>query len=211
MSVDSATATTATRSRGRPAAATRQQVLAAARQAFVTGHRVDVRAIASELGLSRMSVYRWFGSREQLLGEILLGEFAAIFDRARARAGRGPRGGELVLATIDAVNRALAGNDAFRGFWEQESAVALRVITSSVGPVHPPVVDAVTALIEQEIDEHDYQPPVQPAPLAYALVRLSEAFLYSDATAGIRGDVDRLREVQAALLGIGSAQREEIG
>jgi AcrR family transcriptional regulator len=168
---------------------------------------VDVRAIAAELTLSRMSVYRWFGSREQLLGEILLAEFDAIFDRARARAATAAHGGELVLATIDAVNRALASNDAFRGFWEQEPATALRVITSSAGAVHPPVVDAVRTLIEREITEHHYQPPVAPAPLAYALVRLSEAFLYSDATAGIRGDVDRLREVQAALLGIRSTPR----
>jgi hypothetical protein len=37
--------------------------------------------------------------------------------------------------------------------------------------------------------------------LAYAIVRLGEAFLYNDTVAGIRGDVDRLREVEAALLG----------
>jgi AcrR family transcriptional regulator len=183
-------------------------VLSAARASFLAGERVDVQAIAGDLGLSRMSVYRWFGSREGLIGAVLLDEFAAMLERARASAGAS--GGELVLATVDRVNRRLAANNAFRSFWEQEPAAALRVITSSAGLIHPPVVDAVTALIEQEIDEHDYQPPVQPAALAYALVRLSEAFLYSDATAGIRGDVDRLREVQAALLGIGSAPREEI-
>ena len=35
-----------------------------------------------------------------------------------------------------------------------------------------------------------------------AIVRIAEAFLYNDAAAGIRGDVDRLRDVQGALLGI---------
>ena len=37
--------------------------------------------------------------------------------------------------------------------------------------------------------------------LAYAIVRLGEAFLYNDAIVGIRGDTDRLREIEAALLG----------
>ena len=37
---------------------------------------------------------------------------------------------------------------------------------------------------------------------AYAIVRLAEAFLFNDATAGLRGDVDRLREIEAALLGL---------
>jgi hypothetical protein len=34
------------------------------------------------------------------------------------------------------------------------------------------------------------------------MVRLFEAFVYNDAAAGIRGDIDRLREVEAALLGL---------
>jgi hypothetical protein len=33
-------------------------------------------------------------------------------------------------------------------------------------------------------------------------VRLAEAFLFNDAIAGIRGDVDRLRDVEAAILGV---------
>jgi hypothetical protein len=37
--------------------------------------------------------------------------------------------------------------------------------------------------------------------LAYAIVRLAESFLYNDAIIGIRGDTERLREVQALLLG----------
>ena len=34
------------------------------------------------------------------------------------------------------------------------------------------------------------------------IVRLAEAFLYNDAIIGIRGDTDRLREVEAVLLGL---------
>ena len=47
-----------------------------------------------------------------------------------------------------------------------------------------------------------YRSPVDPATLAYAIVRLAEAFLFNDATAAMRGDVDRLREIEAALLGV---------
>jgi hypothetical protein len=38
--------------------------------------------------------------------------------------------------------------------------------------------------------------------LGYAIVKLAQAFLFNDAVVGIRGDVDRLREVEAALLGV---------
>jgi hypothetical protein len=63
----------------------------------------------------------------------------------------------------------------------------------------------LAGLISEESDAGTYDPPVEPATLGYAIVRLAEAFLFNDAVAGIRGDVDRLREVEAALLGV-SAQ-----
>jgi hypothetical protein len=38
-------------------------------------------------------------------------------------------------------------------------------------------------------------------------VHLRHAFLWNDATSGVRGDYERLREVQAALLGIRTKPR----
>jgi hypothetical protein len=57
-------------------------------------------------------------------------------------------------------------------------------------------------MIEAEAAAGRYEPPADPETLAYAIVRLCEAFLYNDAAFGIRGDHERLREVQAALLGV---------
>ena len=45
----------------------------------------------------------------------------------------------------------------------------------------------------------------------YAIVRLFEAFVYDGAAVGIRGDIDRLREVEAALLGIAPPRGRGIG
>ena len=44
------------RTRGRPATASRAEVLAAAREQYLTGHRVDVTVIARNLGVSRARV-----------------------------------------------------------------------------------------------------------------------------------------------------------
>ena len=64
------------------------------------------------------------------------------------------------------------------------------------------MVGRVTSLIQDEVRAGTYEPPVEPATLAYAIVRLAEAFLFNDAAAGMRGDVDRLRDVEAAILGV---------
>jgi AcrR family transcriptional regulator len=189
------------RPRGRPAAATREEVIGAAMGQYVRGHRIDVQAIAVELGLGRATIYRWFGSREELIGEVLARRAVPLLKDAR-REAQG-RGGAALLDTFDRFNRCLADAPPLRHFVEAERDAALRIITSGAGIVQPRIVSAIEELIDDEIRAGTYEPTVEPATLAYAIVKLAEAFLFSDGVAGIRGDVDRLREVEAALLGLG--------
>jgi len=186
------------RPRGRPAAASRQDVVDAAMHRYLRGRRIDVQAIASELGLGRVTIYRWFGSREELIGEVLVGAATPLLDAARA--GAKGRGGRLLLDTFDRFNRGLATAPALRTFVENERDAA-RILTSGGGAVQPRIVAMITGLIEQEVRKGSYDPPVDPSTLGYAIVRLAEAFLFND-SGDMRGDVDRLREVEAALLGV---------
>jgi AcrR family transcriptional regulator len=186
--------------RGRPAAASREQVLALATQRYLRGRRVDVHEIATELGLGRTTIYRWFGSRDALIGEVIWRAAQPLLAEAR-RASRGG-GGAALLETFDRFNRALAEAPALRRFVEQEREAAVRVIVAGAGTVQPRMVSMITELIAAEVSAGRYTPPVETATLGYAIVRLAEAFLFNDAAAGLRGDVDRLRQVQAALLGV---------
>src|SRR3989440_6018801 len=169
-----ATSPATTRGPGRPAAATREQVLTAAMHRYLRGRRVDVQAIAAELGLGRATIYRWFGSREGLLGEVLFHAAEPLLDDARARA-RG-RGGAALLDTFDRFNRSLADAPALRHFVEAERDTALRIISSGAGVVQPRIVGRIQDVIDQEVDAGRYRPPVETATLAYAIVKLAEAF-----------------------------------
>jgi AcrR family transcriptional regulator len=188
------------RRRGRPAGASRQEVLDAAMYRYLRGRRIDIQAIAGELGVGRPTIYRWFGSREDLIGEVLVRAAEPLLDAARAEA-RG-RGGRALLDTFDRFNRSLAEARALRQFVGQEHDVALRIIFAGDGKVQPRIVNRIVALIEEEVDAGRYDPPVDPATLGYSIVKIAEAFIFSDTVAGVRGDVDRLREVEAALLGV---------
>jgi AcrR family transcriptional regulator len=172
---------------------------------YLRGRRVDVQAIAAELGVGRTTIYRWFGSREELIGEVLFRAAEPLIDAARAQA-RG-RGGAALLDTFDRLNRSLDAAPALRRFVEQERDAALRIITSGAGAVQPRMVARIAGLIEDEVRAGTYEPPVEPATLGYAIVRLAEAFLFNDAAAGMRGEVDRLRDVEAAILGVKPRRR----
>ncbi len=185
--------------RGRPAAASRADVLERALDRYLHGQRIDVQALAAELGLGRTTIYRWFGSRERLVGEVLVLAAEPILDNARAKATGS--GAKALLDTFDRINRELAAAPALRAFLEYERD-ALRIITSSSGVVQPSMVAKVTSCIEDEVRRGTFVPAVEPDVLAYAIVRLAEAFLYNDTMTGIRGEVDRLRQVEAVLLGL---------
>ena len=188
------------RPRGRPPAASREEVLASALYHYLRGRRVDVQAIAADLGLGRATIYRWFGSREGLIGEVLFQAAEPLLVEAR-KLVRG-RGGPALLDTFDRFNRSLADAPALRRFVEAERDAALRIITSGAGTLQPRIVASIQEVIDEEVRAGAYDPPVDTSTLAYAIVRLAEAFLFNDAVAGMRGDVDRLREVEAALLGV---------
>jgi AcrR family transcriptional regulator len=188
------------RTRGRPAAASREDVIDAGVYRYLRGERVDVQAIAAEIGVGRATVYRWFGSRDNLLGEVVIRATEPVL--AEARAGQEGKGGAGLLETFDRFNRALADAPALQSFVEQERDAALRLIASGAGIVQPRIVELITAMITEEAEAGHYEAPVEPAILGYAIVKLAQAFLFNDTIAGIRGDVDRLREVEAALLGV---------
>jgi len=184
---------------GRPPAASRDDVLALAMRRYLHGSRIDVQAIAAELGLGRTTIYRWFGSREDLIGEVAARAAEPVLREARESA-RG-EGGQALLECFDRFNRELAVSPALRSYIESEREAALRVLTSGTGRVHPRMVELIAGLIGEEERAGRYVAPVERATLAYAIVRLAEAFLFSDAVAGVASDVDRLAAVEAALLG----------
>jgi AcrR family transcriptional regulator len=184
---------------GRPAAASREDALEAATARFLACERVDIQALARELGLARATMHRWFGTREVLLGEMLaqLGERRLLANR-RAVGGRGAG---ALLACFDRFNRELASTPGLGALIAQEQERALRIMTSGGGIVQPRMVAAIERLIDDEVAAGEFVPKVPPGTLAYAIVRLAESFLYNDALFGIRGDTERLRELEAALLG----------
>ena len=187
------------RKRGPVPGATRDEVLELARAHWLECRRIDVQAIAAECGVGRATVYRWFGSREGLISEAMLG----VFERrvADARAAVSGHGAGALLDTFDLVYRGLAEAPHIRSFIERERATALPLMTSSDGLVHPRIVELIRGLIDAEVEHGDYRSPTDTTTLAYVLVRLAEALLFNYAADDIPKDIQRLRQVFAGLLG----------
>jgi AcrR family transcriptional regulator len=182
----------------RTAAATREDVVHAAARRFNRGERIDVQGVVADTGVARATAYRWFGTREGLIGEAIVVASEPTFAAARERAeGRGAAG---LVDAFDGVVRRFAADHGLRRFLETERDAALRILTSSGGVVQPTWVARTEALLAAEAAAGRFTPTADLPTLAYAIVRLVEAFLYNDAAAGLRADADRLHVVLVALL-----------
>src|SRR5256714_11295855 len=180
--------------RGRPAAASRQDVIDAAMHRYLSGRRIDVQAIAGELGLGRVTIYRWFGSGEELVGGVLVGAAEPLL--ADARDGARGRGARLLLSTFDRFNRGLAGAPALRTFVSSERDAA-RIITSGKGPVQPRIVAMITALIEDEVRTGTYDPPVEAGTPGPPILRPARAVPFNDTRDPVRDLARRRRGPRA--------------
>ncbi len=184
---------------GRPAAATRDDALTLALSHYLHGRRIDVRALAAELGVGRTTVHRWFGTRDDLLGEVLAAAAVDLLqDIRRETPGHG---GRALLDVFDRFNRALLAVPALRISISSERD-ALRVITRADHGPHPSLVRSIASMISEEIAGGYYQAPLEADTLAFAIVRLAEAFLFGEPPSGMREDIDRLRRVEAIILGV---------
>ena len=167
---------------------------------FLEPRRVDMRALAAELGIGRSSLYRRTRGRDHLLGAVLW----YLARRALVRAledAAGEAGAARVVAVIARFLREVHRGPALQRFLQEEPEASLRILTSKRGGVQRPMIDAVERLLIAEEAVAGERMRLDRPTLAYVIVRIAESFLYADVIADNEPDVDRAVEVIARLLG----------
>ncbi len=173
--------------------------LALARRKFLKGERIDVGALARELGVGRATLFRWVGSRELLIGEVLWSLYQPILDQARAQT-RGTGAARVARICRRAMDAILDFAPLGR-FIEQDPEYALRILTSKTSTVQARSIDFVRTLIDAEATAGHLQPPMKPDDLAFLVVRIAESYLYGDQISGREPDIDRAADAIRILLG----------
>lgn len=200
---------TRTRTRTRLAQALREKprrratpldLYALARRWWLAGERVDVGALAARLNIGRATAFRWVGSRDLLLGEILWALCDDLMKQAAANT-RG-RGAPRIAAICETVIRAIVAFEPLRRFVRHDPEYALRLLTSKAGPVQGRAIEGVRELLRHETERGALDPPLNLDTLAYLLVRLCESFVYADVVSDQQVDVaDAGLAVQLLLSG----------
>jgi len=173
-------------------------VLRAARRRFLRGERVDMNELAQELGIGRATLYRWVGSRDQLLGEVLWS--LAELGLAQARAEAKGRGAAWVLAVYTRFGDRIVELEPLRRFVRAEPECALRVMTSKASPLQRRVVDTFRDILVEAQQRKGLRLRFDPETLAFVMVRVAESFLWTDLITGEASDRPKAHEVTKVLL-----------
>jgi AcrR family transcriptional regulator len=148
-----------------------------ARQFLRTGKRIDMVALAADLGVSRATLYRWTGDRERLLADAVWAEAHAIANHILYRH-RAKTGVSRIQAVCVDFLAYFGNNDGVNAFLQHERDTGLELLTWVNGGFRPRLNAWIRDVIQGEIDASHYCAPADPELLADGIVTIGERFLH---------------------------------
>jgi AcrR family transcriptional regulator len=176
-----------------------EPIFAAAVDAHRSGQRLDMKSLAQQLGVSRATLYRQAGNREQLLDEVIWW-WARHILAEQVHTTAALAGAERIVAAVGGVLHAIEHDGSLRTFLESDPEAALRILTGTRSTVQRGMVTALENLIDLERGRGAFDADLDTPTLAYAIVRIAEGFLYADVIADRSPDITRATTVIEALL-----------
>jgi hypothetical protein len=137
-----------------------------------------------------VTLYRWVGSRDRLLVEIIWSLARRTLDNIEAEVD--DAGPERIVRVVTRFLEDVIANPGMQRWLAEEGEFAMRLLTRRDTDFQPRLIEAVETLLDpDDPDRHE---------VAYALVRVIESYTYLDLITGERPDADRARPIFTRLL-----------
>jgi AcrR family transcriptional regulator len=169
-----------------------------ARKRFLACERIDMSSLAHELGVSRVTLYRWVGSRDRLLVEVIWSLARRTLDNIEADVKEA--GPERIVRIVTRFLDDVITNPGMRRWLAEEGESAMRLLTRGENGFQPRLIDAMHDLLEEETEAGRLDLPVDLREVAYVIVRLIESYTYLDLITGERPDARRAEPILRLLL-----------
>ena len=169
-----------------------------ARKRFLACERIDMSSLAEDLSVSRVTLYRWVGSRETLLVEVIWSLARRTLDNIEAEiTATGP---ERLVQIITRFLDDVITNPGMKRWLNEEGESAMRLLTRGESGFQPRLIDAIHDLLDEETEAGRLDLPVDLREVAYVIVRLIESYTYLDLITGEQPDARRAEPILRLLL-----------
>jgi AcrR family transcriptional regulator len=184
--------------KSRDARATPLDVLRLARRRWLKGQRVHLADLAEEASIARATLFRWVGSKDLLMQEILWSLYEPLFEEAVEQTGG--RGADHIIAVHRRVVAQLLQAEPLQRFLRDDPEFALRMLASDANVLHKRVVAATQKHLEEVIARDELNLPIPAPRFADILTRINRALLYTDQLDGRERAVEDASTIMRLLL-----------
>ena len=154
--------------------------------------------LADQLGVNRVTLYRWVGTREALLVEIIWSLAERTLDDLREEVDAS--GGERVVQVVSRFVDAVLSNPGMSRFLREEGELAMRLLTRRDAGFQPRLIADFRGMLEEEAERGALDLPADLGDVAYTIVRIVESYVYLDRITGEEPDARRAEQVLRLLL-----------
>jgi AcrR family transcriptional regulator len=176
----------------------RRDAFRLARAKWRRGERIDMSALARELAINRATLYRWVGSRERLLVDVIWNLSNHIIDTADSQVRE--RGVERIVQVVTRFIDKAITHQGMQTWLANEGESAIRLLTRHQAGFQPQLVSRIEALLREEVDAGRLDLPADVHEVAYVLEQLIESYVYLYQIAGERPQARRAEPILRMLL-----------
>lgn len=151
-------------------------------------------ALARELGVNRATLYRWCGSREHLLVEVVWNLANHQLNNADAMVE--DTGAERVIQIVTLFIERTIAHKGMQAWLTNEAEFAMRLLTRYDAGFQPRLVEWLERLLLEETESGRLDLPADVHEVAYVLEQLIESYVY---IYPIAGEMPRARRAEPIL------------
>ena len=168
------------------------------RRRFLAGERIDMSSLADELGVNRVTLYRWLGSRERLLVEVVWSLGSRTLENVAGRVRS--KGAERIVRIVVGFLEDVISSTGMRRWLADEGELAMRLLTRHDTEFQPRLIAAIEELLREEADAGRLDLPADLHEVAYVIVRVIESYTYLDLITGEEPEARRAEPILRLLL-----------
>ncbi|MFI9813499.1 QsdR family transcriptional regulator [Saccharothrix variisporea] len=181
-----------------PPRPTSADALREAKRTFLKRQRVDMGLLAERLDISRVTLYRWVGSRERLLVEVTWS--LAEFNLTELDAPPRDHGAERVVRLAVGFLEVVIGNPGMAYWLAHEGELAMRLLTRHDRAFQPRLIRWFRRVLEEETAAGLLALPADLDEVAYIIVRIIESYAYLNLITGREPEAAHAEAVLRLLL-----------
>lgn len=173
-------------------------VLRLARRQWLKGEKINIDGLAKESGLSRVTIYRWVGSKDFLMGEVLWSAFEPAVKKVMSETPG--TGLEHILEVHRRLMAIILSFPPMQRFILDDPAYAMRIVSTDASCVIERMIQVTADHLSDQAANGHIELPAPAREIAELIIRINSAIMYGDILSGRSPAIEQASKLDRMVL-----------